>query len=177
MNDYDPKLQILREMLALSIMGKLDDCGFSESGFDDKTREKVYSRNIPETNISVKVYTTIVGREVRGEGKDAIRVCATYAAKDGKSRGIVKSTRVNRTGNIEDIVQRMHVRMRETWKAASTGERCHSCGAPKFTSKANKKVCADICWLTDDEKQANDMQWKLKASAKRHRAGYSRRYR
>jgi len=177
MNDYDPKLQILREMLALSIMGKLEDCGFSESGFDDKTREKVYSRNIPSLNIDVKVYTTIVGREVRREGKDAIRVCATYTAKDGKSRGIVKSTRVNRTGNIADITQRMHARMRETWKAASTGEKCHACGAPKFTTKANKKVCADICWLTDDEKQASDMQWKLKASAKRHRTGYNRRYR
>ena len=30
--DYDPNLQILREMLALSIMGKLDECGFVETG-------------------------------------------------------------------------------------------------------------------------------------------------
>ena len=52
--NYDPGLKILREMLALSIMGKLDDCGFVESGFDDKTRERVYSRDIPNTKISVK---------------------------------------------------------------------------------------------------------------------------
>jgi hypothetical protein len=173
--DYDPNLQILREMLALSIIGKLNECGFIEAGFDDKTREKVFSRDIPNTGISVKVYTTVVDREVRGEGKDAIRVCATYAAKDGKSKGIVKSTRVHRTGNIDEIVKRMHNRMRETWKAAATGERCHSCGAPKFVAKSGKKVCADICWLTDEEKEANNMQWKLKNAAKRHRG--ARRWR
>ncbi len=176
--DYDPNLQILREMLALSIIGKLDECGFIETGFDDKTREKVFSRDIPSTGISVKVYTTIVDREVRGEGKDAIRVCATYATKDGNSKGIVKSTRVHRTGNIDEIVNRMYTRMRETWKAAATGERCRSCGAPKFVAKSGKKVCADICWLTDEEKEANNMQWKLKNAAKRHRrGGYRRRYR
>jgi len=174
--DYDPGLKILREMLALSIIGKLDDCGFVESGFDDKTRERVYSRDIPNTKISVKVYTTVVGQEVRGEGKDAIRVCATYMAKDGKNKGIVKSARVHRTGNIDEIVGRMHTRMRETWKAASTGDRCH-CGAPKFIAKSGKKVCADICWLTDEQKEADNIQYKLKQSAKRHRRGYSRRYR
>lgn len=170
--DYDPNLQILREMLALSIIGKLDDCGFIETGFDDKTREKVFARIIPDTGISVKVYTTIVGREVRGGGKDAIRVCATYTTKDGQNKGIVKSTRVHRTGNINEIVDRMHHRMRETWKSASTGERCRSCGAPKFTAKSGKKVCAEICWLTKEEKDASNMQWKLKQSAKRHRRGY-----
>ncbi len=175
--DYDPNLQILREMLALSIMGKLDECGFIETGFDDKTREKVYARSIPDTGISVKVFTTIVDREVRGEGKDAIRVCATYAAKDGKDKGIVKSTRVHRTGNIDEIVDRMYGRMRETWKAASTGDRCRSCGAPKFVAKSGNKVCADICWLSDEEKEASNIQWKLKQSAKRHKRGYRRRYR
>ena len=174
--NYDPGLPILREMLALSIMGKLDECGFAECGFDDKTRERVYSRDIPDTGMSVKVYTTVVGQEVRGEGKDAIRVCAIYAAKDGKQKGIVKSTRVHRTGNIDEIVDRMHGRMRETWKAASTGDRCHSCGAPKFVAKSGKKVCADICWLTDEQKEADNIQYKLKQSAKRHRRGYRRRY-
>lgn len=175
--DYDPNLQILREMLALSIMGKLDDCGFTETGFDDKTREKVYARVIPETGIAVKVYTTIVDREVRGEGKDAIRVCATYSTKDGKSKGIVKSTRVHRTGNIDEIVGRMHSRMRETWKAAATNDRCHKCGAPKFVAKSGKKVCAEICWLTDEQKAADQAQYKLKKSASRHRRSYRRGYR
>ena len=176
-SDYDPSLPILREMLALSIIGKLDECGFVECGFDDKTREKVYSRDIKDTGISVKVYTTVVDREVRGEGKDAIRVCAIYAAKDGKNKGIVKSTRVHRTGNIDDIVERMYGRMRETWKAASTGDRCHSCGAPKFVAKSGKKVCADICWLTDDQKAASDTEYKLKRSAMRHKRRYRGGYR
>ena len=175
--DYDPSLQILREMLALSIVGKLDECGFVETGFDDKTREKVYARVIPDTDIAVKVYTTIVDREVRGEGKDAIRVCATYSTKDGKSKGIVKSTRVHRTGNIDEIVDRMYGRMRETWKAAATGDRCHSCGAPKFVAKSGKKVCAEICWLTDEQKAIEQTEYKLKQTARRHRRGYSRRYR
>ena len=175
MNNYDPELPILRQMLALSIMGKLDDCGFVETGFDDKTREKVYSRVIPDTKIAVKVYTTVVGQEVRPSGKDAIRVCATYQTSDGDTRGIVKSTRVHRTGNIEDIVNRMHFRMRETWKSAATGAKCH-CGAPKFKAKSGKNVCADICWLTDEQKQEQKNQWKFKQAAKRHRRGTGRRY-
>ena len=28
MNDYDPKIPMLRQMLALSIVNKLDECGF-----------------------------------------------------------------------------------------------------------------------------------------------------
>jgi len=175
--DYDPGLPILREMLALSILGKLDDCGFSEVEPDGKTKERVYSRSIPNTGIDVRIYTSVVGQEVRGDGKDAIRVCATYNAKDGSQKGIVKATRVHRTGNIEDIVDRMYERMRTTWKSASSGERCRSCGAPKFTAKSGKTVCADICWRTAEEKEADKVQWKLKQSAKRHRRGYRRRYR
>lgn len=167
-SNYDPSLPILREMLALSIIAKLDDCGFTEFGFDDQTREKVYSRKIPETGISVNVYTTIVDREVRETGKDAIRVCAVYHAKDGTQRGIVKSTRIHRTGNIEDIVERMYTRMRETWKSAVTGKKCKSCGAPKFTAKSGKDVCAEICWLTPEQKESQNQAWKFKQAAKRH---------
>jgi uncharacterized Zn finger protein (UPF0148 family) len=174
--DYDPKLSILREMLALSILNKLEECGFSEVDSDEKTKERVYTRPIPNTNIDIRIYTSVVGQEVRGEGKDAIRVCATYSAKDGTQKGIVKATRVHRTGNIDEIVDRMYQRMRKTWKAASTGECCHSCGAPKFVAKSGKLVCADICWLTKEQKEADKLQYKFKQSAKRHRSGYRRRY-
>jgi len=174
--DYDPNLPILREMLALSILGKLEKCGFSEVDSDKKTKERVFTRSIKDTNIDVRIYTSVVGQEVRGEGKDAIRVCATYNAKDGSQKGIVKATRVHRTGNIDEIVERMYQRMRETWKSASTGERCHSCNAPKFVAKSGKLVCADICWLTKEQKEADQLQYKLKQSAKRHRRGYRRRY-
>jgi len=175
--DYDPNLPILREMLALSILNKLDECGFSEVDSDEKTRERVFTRPIPDTGIDIRIYTSVVGQEVRGEGKDAIRVCATYNAKDGDQKGIVKATRVHRTGNIDEIVDRMYQRMRQTWKSASTGARCHSCGAPKFLAKSEKLVCADICWRTKEQKEADTLQWKLKQSSKRHRSSsYRRRY-
>jgi len=174
--DYDPKIPILREMLALSILNKLEDCGFNEVGFDDKTREKIFSRVIPDTRIVVKVYTTVVGKEVRGEGKDAIRVCAVYNGTDGSTKGIVKSTRVHRTGNINEICDRMHERMRTTWSKASTGKKCWKCNAPTFTSKSGKQVCAEICWMTKEQKDAEKLQYKFKQSAKRHSRSYRRRY-
>ena len=170
--DYDPNLKILRELLALSIITRLDEAGFSETGFDDRTKERVYSREIPGTGIDVKVYTTIVGMEVRGEGKDAIRVCATYNTRSGDQKGIVKSSRVNRVGNINEIVDRMVNRMRTTWRAAKTGEKCRSCGAPTFTAKSGNKVCAEICWLTEEEKKAQKLQWKFKSASRRHRSRY-----
>ena len=167
--DYDPELSILREMLALSILEKLADCGFSEVDVGKATKERVYSRSIPSTGIDVHVYTSVVGQEVREEGKDAIRVCAIYNAKDGSKKGLVKSSRVHRTGNINEIVDRMHERMRSIWKTASTGKKCWKCSAPTFTSKSGKDVCADICWLTPEQKEAEKKQWKFKKSAKRHR--------
>ena len=175
--DYDPTLKILREMLALSIMGRLDEAGFTEDAEPDaKTRERVFSRSIDEI-ISVKVYTTVVGQEVRDNGKDAIRVCATYKTKDGSEKGIVKATRVHRTGNIEDIVERMIQRMRETWKSAKTGKKCTRCNSPTFIAKSGKATCAEICWLTKEQKEAEKLEWKLKNSARRHRRGYRyRRY-
>ena len=154
-SDYDAKFPILREMLAMSILNKLEDCGFTEIETVIKTRERVFMRGIPNENIEVQVYTTVVGQQVRSSGKDAIPVCATYTAKDGTKKGIVKSTRVNRTGNINEIVDRMHQRMRSAWKAAGTGERCSQCGAPKFIAKSGNKVCAEICWLTPDQKNEN----------------------
>jgi hypothetical protein len=170
--NYDPNLKILRELLALSIINRLDEAGFTESGFDDKTKEKVYSRNISGTNIDVKVYTTVVGMEVRGSGKDAIRVCATYKTKSGSQKGIVKSSRVNRHGNIEDIVERMISRMRKTWRSAQTGKKCLKCGAPTFVAKSGKDTCAEICWLTEDQKNAQRLNYKFKSSARRHRSRY-----
>ena len=172
MKDYDPKLPILREMLALSVMGKLEECGFEEVETDAKTSERVFSRSIHGTNIDVSVYTTIVGQQVRSSGKDAIRVCATYSAKDGRKKGIVKATRVHRTGNIEDIIERMYTRMRETWKSAHTGERCGSCGAPKFIAKSGSKVCADICWVSPEQKKADQSDWKRKKNTYHKRKRY-----
>ncbi len=169
MSDYDPKFPILREMLAMSILNKLEECGFEEVAVDNKTSERVFSRPIPKTGIEVNVYTTVVGQQVRNSGKDAIRVCAIYNAQDGTKKGLVKATRVHRTGNIEEIVDRMHQRMRSTWKNAKTGERCNNCGAPKFLSKNGNKVCAEVCWLTPEQKASGKFFKKKKAYRKRKR--------
>ena len=167
--DYDPGLQILRELLAFSIMGRLNEAGFAEDAEPDiKTKERVFSRAIDES-ISVKVYTTVVGQEVRSNGMDAIRVCAVYKTKSGDTKGIVKSTRVHRTGNIEEIVDRMLHRMRDTWKSAKTSKKCYKCNAPTFVAKSGKTVCAEICWIPPEQKEAEKLEYKFKAAASRHR--------
>ena len=191
MKNYDPNMPILRQMLALSIITKLEECGFEllpnpRGAFGLKRpelAERIYVRNITDDGtVRVKVFTTVIGGdndvplEVRREGKDAIRVCATYTTKDGKDRGLLKETRVNRTGNMEDIVDRMYQRMRSAWKGASTGEKCHKCGAPKFTTKAGKLCCAEICWRTEEEKKRDEEDFRIKSAAKRARRSRHRRY-
>ena len=171
---YDPRLPMLRQMLALSIVNRLEEAGFTQTGnpkpkYHKQRRmtwqeERVYERMVGKTGmLKVKVYTTVTGGTdekaltVRPSGKDAIRVCGTYHMRNGKERGIVSEQRVYRTGNIEDIVERMVERMRQTWKALQTGEFCSSCGAPKFVSKAGNKVCAEICWKSADQKRAEEI--------------------
>jgi hypothetical protein len=182
MKDYDPKIPLLREMLALSIIGKLEECGFERlpnprEAFGlsrPELAERIYTRTIGTNDrMQVRVYTTVIGGDngvpfqVRAEGKDAIRVCATYTTKDGKNKGLSKETRINRTGNIADIVDRMHQRMRSAYKTGTNGEKCRSCGAPKFVTKNNKLACAEICWLTDEEKQASNISYESRNRRKR----------
>ena len=112
--------------------------------------------------------------EVRQSGKDAIRVCAIYKTKDGNVRGLIKETRTHRTGNIEDIVGRMYQRMRDAYSAASTGEKCYRCGAPKFVAKSGKSVCAEICWKSNEQKRADEISYKSKSRRKGRSTNWSR---
>jgi hypothetical protein len=192
MNDYDPSIQLLRQMLGLSIINKLEECGFEELpnpralfGLSrPELAEKVFARNVDEDGrIKVKVFTSVIGGsndvplEVRKEGKDAIRVCATYTSNVGKDRGLVKETRVNRTGNIDDIVDRMYKRMRSAYKSAKSGDKCHHCGAPKFVTKKGSTCCAEICWKTPEEKAKDDAAYQQKKTPTcRLNRRYSRRY-
>jgi hypothetical protein len=187
MSDYDPNIALLREMLALSILSKLDECEFELLDNPRKTlglsrpelAERVYVRNIDDKGrLKVKVFTSVVGGAkdvplgVRAEGKDAIRVCATYTTNDGKERGLVKETRINRTGNIEDIVDRMHQRMRSAWKSASGAQKCYKCGAPKFTTKKGNLCCAEVCWKTPEEKVQDEAAFKRNNRRARRRRYY-----
>ena len=141
---YDQESRESRRALAASLLEKLQECGFAER--DDVSRrvsERVFARRVND-QVQVQVYTSIVGNEVRVKDADAIRVTAIYSNED-TTRGIVKSRRVYRTGEIDDITSRMYQRIRDTWGAVGSVPRCH-CGAPKFTSKKGNTVCADLCW-------------------------------
>ena len=134
---------------------------------------KAQSGEIPNTII--RVYTTVDVRHprirncpgcrdarfacpvhalsVRGCGKDAIRVCALYlenqqalSEKAPRARGLTKHRRVHRTGQLDAIVERMMERARDAWRAVCKRPRCRHCGAPTFTAKSGKDVCAAICW-------------------------------
>lgn len=147
---YDCDSQATREALAISLEIAMDAAGFKqEDGASYK--EIVFSRSVGETGIRIQVWSTIIpggwsGRQVRGVGADAIRVTAVYKTKDGKDRGVISSTRVHRVGEVGAIVDRTLERARGVWAKVKTGERCPRCGAPKFTAKSGKLVCAEICW-------------------------------
>ena len=176
--NYDPNFPFSRQMLALSIVNQLEDSDFKDvTQLDWKSKhhrpmtwqhERVYERNVDSRGlIKIKVYTTVTEKAsnltVRGSGSDAIRVCGTYQTRSGKEVGILSEKRVHRTGNIEDIVERMLQRMRQAWKLLKNPKTCDRCGAPKFTSKAGNQVCAEICWKTDEQKRGEDIARKTKA--------------
>ena len=141
---YNPRSEKDREVLANSIKDKLVQCGFVVQTSDYE--ELVYARNVAETGSKVLVFTSIgkTSGSVRIVGSDAIRVCGV----DVEDRGVSKSKRVNRTGQIDDIVERMYQRMRssylETLKAFDI--KCKKCGANTFLSKKGNRVCSKVCW-------------------------------
>lgn len=84
--------------------------------------EVVYVRhNHHYHHVLVKVYTSLPvhGGDVRGAGRDAIRVTVAYEHSlpyQGKtSFGIYKATRIHRTGTVEDILDRLYHRMRDAY--------------------------------------------------------------
>jgi hypothetical protein len=147
MSKYDPENSNDRMALADALLALFERALFVEVEIPG-TKERVFARELPDTDGRTRllIYSTIVGNYCRTVGKDAIRVCAVYRSNDGRERGIASADkRVNRTGEIDAIAERVIDRMRQCWKATKTAERCH-CGAPKFKSKAGNMVCADICW-------------------------------
>lgn len=142
---YDPKSQFARLHLETILCQTLEDAGFTQE-FREGTNEMIFSRPVKEHS-RVVVYTGCVENGgARALGKDAIRVCGLMTHKD-IDRGICKAKRVNRTGEIDKISERMLERMREVWRqvATSSNRKC-GCGAPQFLSKKENWVCADLCW-------------------------------
>ena len=150
---YNPTKPEDRHILARAILDTLRKADFIEEYVGDKgVNERVFFRVIPYTDdrIRVVVYTSIIGEDhnaqCRSVGTDAIRVCVLYRNLRDEERGIIKTTRVHRTGLIPGITNRMLSRMREAWRKALRPNRCHNCGAPTFLSKKGNTVCAEICW-------------------------------
>ena len=144
---YDPKSFEHRKLLASNLSNTLIEKGFSDSNNKSSGRESEFDFKSPNRKgFLIKVYSSIVNGVAREEGEDAIRVILMWVSKDGKMTPISKSSRVNRTGEIEKIVERTLERGRGLWKEISELEVC-SCGAPKILSKKNKLYCVDRCWI------------------------------
>jgi DNA helicase-2/ATP-dependent DNA helicase PcrA len=100
---YEPADRSARVALARRLDAMLRDIGF-EATLDRSSRETIYARDLG--GMTCKVYSTIVGQEVRGVGQDSIKVALVCAG-----RGIGKARRVNRVGRIADIVDRVQQRV------------------------------------------------------------------
>jgi len=146
---YNPKSRDHRKLLADKIKDKLKICGFNIEKTD--YQELVYSREVKGTNCKVLVFTSI-GKQtdsVRMVGSDAIRVVSI----DDNERGITKNKRVNRTGGVDDIVDRMYQRMRDSYGETLKNFKikCNKCGSNTFLSKKGSRVCSDLCWTKKGE--------------------------
>ena len=112
---YNPKNRGHRKSLATRIAKMLVSSGFS---LDATAKgEDVYERPVDGTTARVRVLTSIINGEMRQKDKDAIRVCAVLDTS-GSTRGLVKSTRINRTGDTDAITVRLLTAMRKTYKIA-----------------------------------------------------------
>lgn len=143
---YNPDLAADRAALGKALLEAFTAKGFrtvSSGG----GRETVVGFTVKGMErVEVRVYTTVVGGSVRALGKDAIRVVATYETREGKERGLARTSRVFRTGTIAAIVERAVERARKVYGDVRMVERCRSCGAPRFKASSGKVVCAEACW-------------------------------
>lgn len=143
---YDPEDAGHRQQLAFDLTDTIVAEGFVQEKVP-RGYEMLFSRATGDPNLRLLIYTSIVKGQVRRAAKDAIRVAAVYTAqKDGQERGVIKATRIHRTGTIGAIINRLLSRIREIESKCHTVQRCDRCGAPLFTSKKGNLVCAELCW-------------------------------
>ena len=174
---YDPECEYSRQHLAITIVSKLTESGFVRTEHVDskisslpwQMKEHLYERDIDDIGLKVQVYTTVVddpslGLTVRATGKDAIRV---NVRSPEVNRALITETRINRTGEVDDIVERMIQRARDAYKLGRQSGSCHKCGSPRAMSKAGKWYCAKVCWKTDEEKRRDNASWRAKKQSSR----------
>ena len=150
---YNPAIQIHRRTLAVSLIDSLETKGFERckrlEGEYGNLSEAVYAKQVNGRHIVV-VYTSCNQRsgawEARNNGKDAIRVAALYVMENGKTRGLSKFKRINRTGMIDAIVDRVSERVAEARKTGEHPNICNKCGSTKFLTKKGTYCCVKFCW-------------------------------
>lgn len=142
---YNPDSAADRRALGEALLAAFASKGFTVLPGNPGTETVVGFPVKGMERVEIRVYTSVVNGAVRALGKDAIRAVATYTNIDGQSRGLASDARVFRVGTVADIVERAVQRARDVYGAVRAVDRCR-CGAPKFTAKSGKVVCADACW-------------------------------
>jgi len=105
---YDPHAAAARVALARRLDAELRGLGFTPSKPARGYWEVIYTRK--RGRVTCKVASTIEGGQVRGVGKDSIKVSLVRDADTVDERGIGKTKRVHRVGKIASIVG--HVKLR-----------------------------------------------------------------
>ena len=147
---YNPNNKQHRKTLATRITKMLVAAGYSL----DKTArsaEDVYRLDLTGVKVGtayVRVSTSISKGEMRTVGTDAIRVYAVYTNNAGQSRGLVKTTNINRTGDMAAITGRLLAALRKTKSLA--GKRANDKGFHALPVKSYKKK-----WVPKGKKAAS----------------------
>lgn len=145
MTTYDPENSNHRIALALDLRAILTGLGFTPISIPG-TNEEVFARSSTRiSGVQMRVYSSIVGNEVRRVGGDSIKVCAVHVAGDKVTAGLVKEQRVFRTGQLEEIAGRVKDRIRLAALDINGMDLCR-CGAPKAKSKKGNMYCVALCW-------------------------------
>ena len=167
MPKYNPKNKQHRKTLATRITKMLVVAGFKLDK-TAKSAEDVYRLDIAgvkKGTAYVRVSTSISKGEMRTVGTDAIRVYAVYQESAGKSRGLVKTTNVNRTGGMAAITGRLLTAMNKTKRTA--GKRANDAGFHALPVKtyAKKKWVPRGKKAASKPKAAKSLNAALKAKA------------
>lgn len=144
---YDHANSEHRKILAEKIVSRLNQLKFSEVEIPG-TNEKVFIRGAKtDRNLSLMVCTTIEGDSVRNVGQDAIRcVLAYHHQNEDNKDSFISSTRVNRVGYMDVILDRIQGWLIELAEQVNQIKRCFKCNAPMLLSKNENWYCAERCW-------------------------------
>ena len=147
---YNPSSLDDRKALGSLILSTLSQKGFSPAS-DSVAGETVLDFTVTNGGLPsgffIRIYTSVVNGIARPDGEDAIRACLVWQdPKTNLFTPISKTGRVNRTGEMSDIMERTLQRGRSLFSELPSVPRC-KCGAPKAVSKAGNLYCAARCWI------------------------------